>query len=107
MVASSFFLQAGWVDHFQRLQEFDSQQVLEFALNLKENHSTIWGVRILVTEENIAEFSELPANSICWFSRKHLILNAQQDFLLPGEQVEPKGRGVVLRSLPPPWPKVA
>jgi hypothetical protein len=26
---------------------------------------------------------------------------------LPGEQVEPKARGVQLSSLPPPWPKVA
>jgi hypothetical protein len=26
---------------------------------------------------------------------------------LPGEQIEPKGRGVRLSSLPPPWPKVA
>jgi hypothetical protein len=41
------------------------------------------------------------------FSRKHIILNAQQDFLLPGEQIEPKGRGVRISSLPPPWPKVA
>jgi hypothetical protein len=40
------------------------------------------------------------------FSRKHIILNAQQDFLLPGEQIEPKGQGVRLRLLPPPWLKV-
>jgi len=104
--AYQFFLQAGWVDYFRGLQEFDSQQVLEFTLNLKEDHSTVRGVRILVTEEDIVEVSRLPANDIHWFSRKHLILNAQQDFLLPGEQVEPKGRGVALRSLPPPWPKV-
>jgi hypothetical protein len=41
------------------------------------------------------------------FSRKHIILNAQQDLLLPGEQIEPKGQGVRLNSLPPPWSKVA
>jgi len=40
------------------------------------------------------------------FSHKHIILNAQQDFLLPGEQIEPKGRGVRLSSLPLPWPEV-
>jgi hypothetical protein len=39
-------------------------------------------------------------------SRKHIILNAQQDFLLLGEQIEPKGWGVRLSSLPPPWPEV-
>ena len=64
-------------------------------------------MRIPITEEDIAQVSGLPANGIRWFSRKLLILNAQQDFLLPGERVEPKGRGVSLCSLPPPLPKVA
>jgi len=104
--AYQIFLQAGWVDYFRRLQEFDSQQVLEFALTLNEDHSIVRGVRISVTEEDIAEVLGLPANDTRWFNRKQLILNAQQDFLLPGEQVEPKGRGVALRSLPSPWPKV-
>jgi hypothetical protein len=41
------------------------------------------------------------------FSRKHIIQNAQQNFFLQEEQIEFKGRGVQLSSLPPPWPKVA
>jgi len=64
-------------------------------------------VQIPVTEEDIAQVSGLPTNGTRWFSRKHLILNAQQDFLLPREHVETKGRGVALQSLPPPWSKVA
>jgi hypothetical protein len=88
------FQQAGWVDYFQRLQGFDPQQVLEFARNLQEGYSTVQGVRIPVSEDDIAQVSGLPVTGIRWFSRKHIILNAQQDFLLPGEQVEPKGRGV-------------
>ena len=28
------FLQAGWLDYFRRLPDFDAQQVLEFACNL-------------------------------------------------------------------------
>lgn len=67
----------------------------------------VQGVQIPVTEEDIDQVSTLPTNGTRWFSRKHLILNAQQDFLLPGEHVEAKGRGVALQSLPPPWPKVA
>ena len=39
--AYQIFLQVGWVDYFRRLQEFDSQQVLEFARNLKEDYSTV------------------------------------------------------------------
>jgi len=34
--AYQIFLQAGWVDYFRRLLDFDSQQVLEFACNLRE-----------------------------------------------------------------------
>jgi hypothetical protein len=64
------------------------------------------GVQISVTEEDIAQVSGLPTNGIRMFSRKHIILNAQQDFLLLGEQIEPKGRGVRLSLLPPPWPEV-
>jgi len=62
--AYQIFLQAGWIDYFRRLQEFDSQQVLEFALNLNEDHSIVRGVRIPVTEEAIIEVSGLPANGI-------------------------------------------
>lgn len=52
--AYQIFLQAGWVDYFQRLQEFDSQQVLEFARNLKEGYSIVQGVKIPVIKEDIA-----------------------------------------------------
>jgi len=52
------------------------------------------------------QVSGLPTNGTHWFSRKHVILNPQQDFLLPGEHVETKDRGVALQSLPPPWSRV-
>jgi hypothetical protein len=89
-----FFLQAGWLGYFQRLQGFDQQQVLQFARNIQEDYSIVQGVQILVTEEDIAQVSGLPVNGIRSFNCKHIILNAQQDFLLRGEQIEPKGRGV-------------
>jgi hypothetical protein len=41
------------------------------------------------------------------FSRKHIIGDVQQSFFLAGERRIPKGRGVQLNSLPPPWPEVA
>jgi hypothetical protein len=99
-------LQAGWLGYFQRLQGFDQQQDLQFARNLQEDYFIVKGVHIPVTEDDIAQVSSLPVTDIHWFSHKHIILNAQQDFLLPGEQIEPKGQGVRLRSLLPPWPKV-
>lgn len=101
------FQRADWVEYFRRLQGFDPQQVLEFACNLWDGYSTIQGVRIPVSEDDIAQVLGLPATGTRWFSCKHIILNAQQEFLLPGERVKPKGRGVALHSLPLPWPMVA
>jgi len=83
--AYQIFLQAGWLDYFRRLPDFNTQQVLEFACNLTKGFSIVQGIQIPVTEEVIAQVSRLPANGTRWFSRKHLILNAQQDFLQPGE----------------------
>jgi hypothetical protein len=65
------------------------------------------GVRISVTEEDIAAVSGLPTDGARIFSRKHTIKDAQQNFFLPEEQVILKGRGIQLSSLPPPWPGVA
>ena len=100
------FQRAGWTTYFERLGEFDQQQVLEFAQNLQGNYSVVQGVRISITEEDIAQVSGLPVIGTCWFSRKQVILSAQQDFLLPDEPVELKGRGISLHSLPRPWPIV-
>jgi hypothetical protein len=100
------FQQAGWLNYFQRLQGYNEQQVLQFARNLQEDHSVVEGVRISVTEEDIAEVSGLPIDDTRMFSRKHIIGNVQQNFFLPEERIELKGRGVQLSSLPPPWPEV-
>jgi hypothetical protein len=105
--AYQIFEQAGWLNYFRRLQGYNEQQVLQFALNLQEHHSVVNGVRISVTEEDIAAVSGLPTDGARIFSRKHIIRGAQQNFFLPEEQVIFKGRGIQLSSLPPPWPGVA
>jgi hypothetical protein len=105
--AYQIFEQAGWLNYFRRLQWYNEQQVLQFALNLQEDHSVVNGVRISVTEEDIAEVSGLPTDGARIFSRKHIIRGAQQNFFLPEERIIFKGRGVQLSSLPPPWPGVA
>jgi hypothetical protein len=106
-VAYQIFEQAGWLHYFRRLQWYNEQQVLQFALNLQEDHSVVNRVRISVTEEDIAAVSGLPTDGARIFSRKHIIRGAQQNFFLPEERIIFKGRGVQLSSLPPPWPGVA
>jgi len=39
--AYQIFLQVGWVDYFRRLPDFNTQQVLEFACNLREGFSIV------------------------------------------------------------------
>jgi hypothetical protein len=106
-VAYQIFEQAGWLQYFRRLQGYNESQTLQFARNLQDNHSIVAGVRISVTEEDIAAVSGLPMDGTRQFSRKHVIGDVQQSFFLAGERTVPKGRGVQLSSLPPPWPEVA
>jgi hypothetical protein len=80
---------------------------LQFARNLQDNHSIVAGVRISVIEQDISAVSGLPMDGTRQFSRKHIIGDVQQSFFLAGERRVPKGRGVQLSSLPPPWPEVA
>jgi hypothetical protein len=105
--AYQIFEQAGWLNYFRRLQEYNERQVLQFARNLQENHSVVAGIRISVTEQDISEVSGLPIDGTRKFSRKHIIGDVQQSFFLPEERIVLKGRGVQLSSLPPPWPEVA
>jgi hypothetical protein len=105
--AYQIFEQAGWLQYFRRLQGYNESQTLQFARNLQDNHSIVAGVRISVTEEDIAAVSGLPMDGTRQFSRKHAIGDVQQSFFLAGERRVPKGRGVQLSSLPPPWPEVA
>jgi hypothetical protein len=105
--AYQIFEQAGWLHYFRRLQGYNEPQVLQFARNLQEDHSVVAGVRISVTEQDIAAVSGLPMDGTRQFSRKHIIGDAQQNFFLHGEEIILKGRGVQLSSLPPPWPEVA
>jgi hypothetical protein len=105
--AYQIFEQAGWLQYFRRLQGYNESQTLQFARNLQDNHSVVAGVRISVTEKDIAAVSGLPMDGTRQFSRKHIIGDVQQSFFLAGERRIPKGRGVQLTSLPPPWPEVA
>jgi hypothetical protein len=105
--AYQIFEQAGWLHYFRRLQGYNEPQTLQFAHNLQDNHSVVAGVRISVTEQDISAVSGLPMDGTRQFSRKHIIGDVQQSFFLAGERSVPKGRGVQLSSLPPPWPEVA
>jgi hypothetical protein len=95
--AYRIFEQAGWLQYFRRLQGCNESQTLQFARNLQDNHSIVAGVRISVTEEDIASVSGLPMDGTRQFICKHIIGDVQQSFFLAGERSVPKGRGVQLK----------
>jgi hypothetical protein len=41
LVSYQIFEQAGWLNYFRRLQWYNEQQVLQFSLNLQEDHSVV------------------------------------------------------------------
>jgi hypothetical protein len=101
------FLQAGWISYFEKLQGFNEAEVLEFSQNLTEGYSMVHGVRIPVTEETVAVVTGLSTTGTRWFSRKAHLPEAQKGFLMDDEQVQTKGRGADVSSLPKPWGKVS
>jgi hypothetical protein len=105
--AYQIFLQAGWISYFKKLKGFNEDEVLEFSQNLTEGYSMVNGVRIPVSEESIVAVTGLPRTGDRWFNRKTHLLDAQKGFLVNTEQVQTKGRGADVNSLPEPWGKVA
>jgi len=101
------FVNAGWDTYFERLQGFDEIIKVEFALNLEEDHSRVWGLNIPVTEIAISVISGLPHEGQKWFSRKAPLPEFQEVFLQDGETTIKKGRGYDHQSLPYPRGKVA
>jgi hypothetical protein len=100
------FLQARWISYFEKLQGFNEAAVLEFSQNLTQGYSMVQGVRILVAEETVAVVTGLLTTGKRWFSRKAHLPEAQKGFCVDDEQVQTKGRGADIISLPKPWGKV-
>jgi hypothetical protein len=88
------------------MKGFNEDEVLEFSQNLTEGYSMVNGVRIPVSEESIVVVTRFPTIGDRWFNRKTHLLYAQKGFLIDNEQVQTKGRGVDVNSLPDPWGKV-
>jgi hypothetical protein len=64
-------------------------------------------VRIPMIEETMAAVTGLLTIGKRWFNRKDHLPKAHKGFLVDSEQVQTKGRGVDVSSLPEPWGKVS
>ena len=94
--------EAGWINYFEWLRGFDSVVALEFAQNLEIDHSRVGGIRIEVTKETIEEVIGLPRTGTQLFCWKMPLPTTKTEFLEEGEEVQPRGRGTTLESLPHP-----
>jgi hypothetical protein len=101
------FMQVGWISYFEKLQGFNEAKVLEFSQNLTEGYSMVHGVRIPVTEETMVVVTGLSTTRKRWFSIKTHLPEAQKGFLMDDEEVQTKGQGANVSSLPKPWGKVS
>ena len=96
----TIFQAAGWTEFFERLNGFHREAALQFALNLTETHSEVWGLPIEVSEAIIVEVTGTPQVGRAWFGRRVPTTAAVHDFLIEGEKVQMTKRGIVLQSLP-------
>ena len=66
----AIFQAAGWTEFFERLDGFNREATLQFALNLTKTHSEVWGLRIEVSEAIIAEVIGIPQVGRAWFGHQ-------------------------------------
>ena len=99
----SIFQAAGWIEFFEQLDGFNREAALQFALNLIETYSEVWGLRIEVSEAIISEVTTIPQVGRAWFGRRVPTTTTFKSFLIKGEQVQTSRRGIALQSLPQPW----
>ena len=96
----AIFQAAGWTEFFERLDGFNHEAALQFALNLTETYSEVWGLRIAVSEAIISVFTTIPQVGRAWFGRRVPTTTALKAFLIEGEQVQTSRRGIALHSFP-------
>ena len=63
----AIFQAAGWIEFFERLDGFNREAALQFALNLRDTHSEVWGLQIEVSEIVISEVTAIPREGKAWF----------------------------------------
>ena len=63
----AIFQAAGWIEFFERLDGFNRDAALQFALNLTKTHSEVWGLRVEVSEAIISEVTAILQVGRAWF----------------------------------------
>ena len=94
--------QSSWISYLNRLQGFNTEIEIEFLQNLREGHTIVKGRVIPVSEEVIAELSEIPMEGKKWTNKHFLIEEEALVYQDPHEQLIQKGKGIYPASLRQP-----
>jgi len=93
---------AGWLNYLSHLQESNETVAMEFLQNLQDDHSTVRGKRIAVTDDIIAEVSGLPATRPVWTLKKERLQKIMEIFQDEGQSLTIKGKGILPATLGEP-----
>ena len=77
----AIFQAVGWLEFFERLDGFNQESALQFALNVTDTHSEVWGLRIEVSEAIISEVTAIPQVGKAWFGQRVPTTSAREAFL--------------------------
>jgi hypothetical protein len=101
------FQQGGWLEYLNRLQGYDDNVALEFAINFREIRTEVVVVVMQVTENVIAKVIGLPQMGERWYCRRRPKPKILEQFLELGGALVKKGTGFDRTSLSSPWQDVA
>ena len=54
------FNACGWLDYCLSLMAYDEEAAVEFTRTFDEGEATVWGLKVIATEEHIIEVTGLP-----------------------------------------------
>ena len=105
--AQEILARAGWLTYLNRLRESNKTVAIEFLQNLQEDHSTMRGKCIAVTDDIIAEVTGLPAIGPVWTLKKERLQKIIEIFQDEGQSLTIRRKGVLPAALGEPWAELA
>lgn len=102
-----YFRQHGWIVFFLKIRDYNEEIPSEFMHSFNKGEATIRGLRVIATEQWIAEVTRLPQEGELFLESKDA-RSTKAEFTLPidGPLTMDK-QGTRRVSLPIEWPQVA
>ena len=96
-----FFLEAGWLSFFERIEGYHTEVSYKFAQCLDKDIVTFDTLKFKFTRELLAGATGIPDEGEYWFKKVPFTFDAQK-YLLP-DVVADWGKGVHIQKFKPEW----